>query len=154
MARWNPRPFMPTARDRAAGDELVALIRELPGEVWYSHPWYAHLAGKTMYVHRMGVKDVTTLWTTAGTTYNRLSRGYRFDNIQLAAALRRRRRDAIVLDDPIVTGRWAHSGWPTASTISSPSRAAAAGQRRRPVVPGFNLDPGRARGAAAGVGAC
>ena len=100
MARWNPRPFMPTARDRAAGDELVALIRELPGEVWVpSHPWYAHLAGKTMYVHRMGVKDVTTLWTTAGTTYDRLSRGYRFDNVQLAAALRRHHWDAIVLDN-------------------------------------------------------
>ncbi len=59
-ARWNPRPFIPTARDRAAGDELIATIRALPGHVWVpSHPWYAHLAGKPMYVHRMGVKDVT-----------------------------------------------------------------------------------------------
>ncbi len=59
-ARWNPRPFIPTARDRAAGDELIATIRALPGRVWVpSHPWYAHLAGKPMYVHRMGVKDVT-----------------------------------------------------------------------------------------------
>ncbi len=100
VARWNPRPFMPTASDRAAGDELIGLIRELPGEVWVpSHPWYAHLAGKTMYVHRMGAKDVTTLWTTAGTTYDRLSRGYRFDNVQLAAALRRHQWDAIVLDN-------------------------------------------------------
>ena len=60
QARWNPRPFIPTARDRAAGDELIATIRALPGRVWVpSHPWYAHLAGKPMYVHRMGVKDVT-----------------------------------------------------------------------------------------------
>ncbi|HVV86553.1 MAG TPA: hypothetical protein VHE35_26025 [Kofleriaceae bacterium] len=99
-ARWNPRPFVPTARDRAAGDELIALIRGLPGEVWVpSHPWYAHLAGKRMYVHRMGVKDVTTLWTTAGTAYDRLMHEYRFDQVQLAAALRRRQWDAIVLDN-------------------------------------------------------
>ncbi len=59
-SRWNPRAFIPTTRDRLAGDELIATIRALPGEVWVpSHPWYAHLAGKRMYVHRMGVKDVT-----------------------------------------------------------------------------------------------
>jgi hypothetical protein len=59
-ARWNPRVFIPTAKDRVAGDELIATIRALPGRVWVpSHPWYAHLAGKPMYVHRMGVKDVT-----------------------------------------------------------------------------------------------
>jgi hypothetical protein len=59
-ARWNPRTFIPTAADRRAGDELIATIRALPGRVWIpSHPWYAHLAGKPMYVHRMGVKDVT-----------------------------------------------------------------------------------------------
>ncbi len=99
-SRWSPRPFVPTARDRAAGDELIALIRDLPGEVWVpSHPWYGHLAGKPMYVHRMGVKDVTTLWTKPGTTYDRLIRGYRFDAVQLTAALRRRHWDAIVLDN-------------------------------------------------------
>jgi len=99
-ARWNPRPFMPTNRDRAAGDELIALIRDLPGEVWVpSHPWYAHLAGKRMYVHRMGIKDVTTLWTKPGTVYDRLIRGYKFDGVALAAALRRRQWDAIVLDN-------------------------------------------------------
>jgi hypothetical protein len=99
-ARWSPRPFMPTAHDRAAGDELIGLIRALPGEVWVpSHPWYAHLAGKSMYVHRMGVKDVTTLWTTPGTTYDRLMRDYRFDQVQLAQALRHKQWDAIILDN-------------------------------------------------------
>jgi hypothetical protein len=99
-ARWSPRPFVPTPRDRAAGDELIATIRALPGDVWVpSHPWYAHLAGKTMYVHRMGVKDVTTLWTKPGTAYDRLIRDYRFDQVELAQALRRKRWDAIVLDN-------------------------------------------------------
>ena len=100
VARWNPRPFVPTTRDRAAGDELIRTIHDLPGDVWVpSHPWYAHLAGKSMYVHRMGVKDVTTLWTRPGTAYDRLIRDYRFDQVQLAQALRRRRWDAIVLDN-------------------------------------------------------
>jgi hypothetical protein len=59
-ARWNPRRFIPTAADVAAGDKLVRRIRELPGEVWLpSHPWYAVLAGKRPHVHRMGIKDVT-----------------------------------------------------------------------------------------------
>ncbi len=100
VARWNPRRYLPAARDRAAGDELVKLVRALPGEVWVpSHPWYAHLAGKRMYVHRMAVKDVTTLWTKAGTTYDRLVHGYRFDRVALAAALRRQQWDAIVFDN-------------------------------------------------------
>ena len=59
-AWWQPGAFIPGAEDRAAGEALVERIRAVEGEVWVpSHPWYAHLAGKRMYVHRMGVKDVT-----------------------------------------------------------------------------------------------
>jgi hypothetical protein len=59
-ARWEPREFIPTGADRAAGAALVRRIAAIDGEVWIpSHPWYGHLAGKRMYVHRMGVKDVT-----------------------------------------------------------------------------------------------
>ncbi len=84
--RWNPRAFIPTARDRQAGDELIATLRALPGEVWVpSHPWYAHLAGKRMYVHRMGVKDVTV-------RKPRPIRG-------LDRAIAEKRFDAIVLDN-------------------------------------------------------
>lgn len=57
---WDPAKFIPTDRDRAAGDKLIADIASIPGDVWVpSHPWYAYLAGKTPHVHRMGVKDVT-----------------------------------------------------------------------------------------------
>lgn len=60
-ARWNPRPYLPSAFDVAAGAKLIERIRALDGEVWMpSHPWYLQLAGKTPRVHRMGVKDVTT----------------------------------------------------------------------------------------------
>jgi hypothetical protein len=59
-AWWTPARLTPTDRDRRGGDALIARIAEVDGEVWVpSHPWYAHLAGKRMYVHRMGVKDVT-----------------------------------------------------------------------------------------------
>jgi hypothetical protein len=59
-SRWNPKPFIPTQSDAAAGDRLIARLHELPGNVWMpSHPWYLHLAGKTPHVHRMGMKDVT-----------------------------------------------------------------------------------------------
>ncbi len=59
-ARWSPSDFMPTERDVAAGDKLIARLRTLDGDVWVpSHPWYAELAGKTAHVHRMGIKDVT-----------------------------------------------------------------------------------------------
>lgn len=85
-ASWNPRAFIPTARDRHAGDELIATIRALPGEVWVpSHPWYAHLAGKHMYVHRMGIKDVTVRKPRPIAGLDR--------------ALAERRFDAIVLDN-------------------------------------------------------
>jgi hypothetical protein len=62
-ARWNPRRFVPTERDRAAGHALIEHLRELRqrGEIYVPyHPWYARLAGqKRTYVHRMGILDVT-----------------------------------------------------------------------------------------------
>jgi len=59
-AGWNPRKYIPTAADDAAATALVQHIASIDGEVWLpSHPWYGHLAGKRMYVHRMGIKDVT-----------------------------------------------------------------------------------------------
>lgn len=82
QARWSPRPFIPTARDRAAGDELIRTIRALPGRVWVpSHPWYAHLAGKPMYVHRMGVKDVTARKPRPIRGLEEALRGHEFDAI-------------------------------------------------------------------------
>jgi hypothetical protein len=59
-ATWKPKAFIPTAADRAGGDAVIAAIREVDGEVWVPyHPYYARLAGKRPYVHRMGLRDVT-----------------------------------------------------------------------------------------------
>ncbi|MEZ4399456.1 MAG: hypothetical protein R3B06_05535 [Kofleriaceae bacterium] len=82
QARWNPQRLVPTARDRAAGDELIATIRDLPGQVWVpSHPWYGHLAGKSMYVHRMGIVDVTTGKPRVVAGLEEALRGREFDAI-------------------------------------------------------------------------
>ncbi|HEU4732042.1 MAG TPA: hypothetical protein VFT22_29300 [Kofleriaceae bacterium] len=63
-ARWEPRRFIPTAADVAAGDRLIARLKGIQGDVWMpSHPWYLVLAGKPPYAHRMGIKDVTTRQT-------------------------------------------------------------------------------------------
>ena len=59
-APWSPAQFVPQSADRAAAARLVARVRAIDGEVWIpSHPWYLALAGKTPWVHRMGITDVT-----------------------------------------------------------------------------------------------
>ena len=56
---YDPRPFVPSAQDRALGDAVIARLRAAPGEVLIPfHPFYAYLAGKPAHLHRMGVMDV------------------------------------------------------------------------------------------------
>ncbi|HTM19736.1 MAG TPA: hypothetical protein VL172_04490 [Kofleriaceae bacterium] len=56
---WSPARLIPTDKDRERGAALVAEIRAIDGEVFVPwHPWYAHLAGKKVYTHRMGVLDM------------------------------------------------------------------------------------------------
>jgi hypothetical protein len=60
LAHWSPAPLVPNRADRAAGDALIARLAAIPGDVFIpSHPWYAHLAGKPTFTHRMGILDVT-----------------------------------------------------------------------------------------------
>ncbi|ACY15042.1 hypothetical protein [Haliangium ochraceum] len=71
-ARWDPRPFVPTDADVAAGDALIAELRALraDGEIYVPfHPWYARLAGQdAIYSHRMGIMDMRygNGWQVAG----------------------------------------------------------------------------------------
>ena len=92
---YDPRPFIPTARDRVAGDALIARLRATPGEVLIPfHPFYAHLAGKPTFLHRMGVMDVNaSLGTPKG----------------LAEGLHARRWSLVVFDDKI---RGTEFQWP------------------------------------------
>ncbi len=50
---------IPTAADRRAGDQLVAALRQLPGQVIVlDHPWYATLAGKGTSAHEEAIYEV------------------------------------------------------------------------------------------------
>lgn len=94
--RFDPRRFIPTSQDRAAGDALVARLRATAGEVLVPfHPFYARLAGKRTFVHQMGVMDVgrAGLGVPAG----------------LSEAFAARRFELVVLDDKI-EGKW--PWWP------------------------------------------
>ena len=89
---FDPRRFVPTARDRAAGKSLVERLRAAPGEVLIPfHPFYAQLAGKRTFLHRMGVMDIQAagLWPPRG----------------LAEATRAHRFALAVFDDRI-DGNW------------------------------------------------
>jgi hypothetical protein len=108
---YDPRIFIPTARDRAAGDALLARLRATDGDVLIPfHPFYAHLAGKRTYLHRMGVLDIwrAGMGAPAG----------------LVDALDAHRFALVVMDDKI-EGNW--QMWPKlledyrmAGTISGP----------------------------------
>jgi hypothetical protein len=56
---YDPRPYLPTARSRAAGERLIARLRQAPGPVFVpDHPFYPVMAGKAAHFHRMGLWDV------------------------------------------------------------------------------------------------
>jgi hypothetical protein len=56
---YNPKAQLPTAEDRAAGEDLVAAIAGLDGEVWIpGHGYLATLAGKRSYAHGAMITDV------------------------------------------------------------------------------------------------
>jgi hypothetical protein len=68
LAWWQPARFIPSDADRAAGDALVARLRQVDGDVFMPyHPWYPVLAGKPLYTHRMGLLDVGgSKWPVGG----------------------------------------------------------------------------------------
>ncbi len=88
MRSLDPRAHIPTVADRQAGDAVIERLRSAPGEVLIPfHPFYAHLAGKRTFLHRMGIWDVRD--TVAAPV-----RG-------LQAAIVQRRFSRIVMDDKV-----------------------------------------------------
>ncbi len=56
---YDPRPYLPGREDRERAAKLIDTLRDSNGEVLIPfHPFYAYLAGKRTYLHRMGVLDV------------------------------------------------------------------------------------------------
>jgi Dolichyl-phosphate-mannose-protein mannosyltransferase len=81
---------LPTAGDRAAGAQLIARLRSLPGPVIVlRHPWYATLAGKGTFAQEEAIGDVLRSAST---------RGSRPLTASLANALNRYHVQAVVLD--------------------------------------------------------
>jgi hypothetical protein len=92
---YDPRPVLPTGLDRARAAQLIDRLRAAPGEVLIPfHPFYAHLAGKRTFLHRMGVLDVGR----AGMAPH-----------GLLQAIREHRWSLVVMDNKI-DGNW--SWWP------------------------------------------
>jgi hypothetical protein len=68
---YDPRAQIPSRHERELGDALIAKLRAADGDVLIPfHPFYAHLAGKRTYLHRMGVMDTwrAGMGTPAGLT--------------------------------------------------------------------------------------
>ena len=81
---------IPTAADRAAGTQLIARLKALPGPVIVlRHPWYATLAGKGTFAQEEAIGDVLRSASTRGSRPLRAS---------LANALNRDDVQAVVLD--------------------------------------------------------
>ncbi len=86
--RYDPRDQVPSERQRATYEALVARLAELDGEVFVpAHPWLPTLAGKESAAHRLAIDDCYT------------------DNVEreLTSSIRDRRWSAVVLDR-----RWRH----------------------------------------------
>ncbi|MEP0548217.1 MAG: glycosyltransferase family 39 protein [Rhodothermales bacterium] len=88
---YNPMRLVPTAEDRAAGDRLVEILRDVPGEVLVlSHPYLAERVGKPPHAQEMALFDV---WRGAPGDRDRIE-------ALIQRAIRDRRYGAIVLDEP------------------------------------------------------
>lgn len=88
---FDPRPFVPTASDRADGDALIALLRAQPPPVLLlDHGYWATQAGLPEHAHGWAVTDV--VWADRG------SRGVRLEQ-EMRAAIESRTFGAIILDD-------------------------------------------------------
>jgi hypothetical protein len=59
LLAYDPRPQLMTDADVAAGNQLVAALRALPGDVYVpNHGYYSTLAGKAVHAQTMAVTDI------------------------------------------------------------------------------------------------
>ena len=96
MLAYDPRPFVPTARDRAEGDRIVAAIRAFPGDVYVTHqPGLARLAGKQSFANEMALVDIMRTKGDPRDVKGPLRRAFK-------RFYRRKRWSAVALDFPII----------------------------------------------------
>jgi hypothetical protein len=59
MLFYRPDHQLPTAADRAAGEQLITMIRSIEGNVFIPfHGYYSVMAGKSGFAHAMAIADV------------------------------------------------------------------------------------------------
>ena len=59
LFHYNPGNQLPTAADKRAGDQLIATLRSIDGDVWLTrHPAYASMANKSTFAGQGGIEDV------------------------------------------------------------------------------------------------
>jgi hypothetical protein len=112
LLAYNPRPLVPTAADRQAGQALVRRLAALPGEVYIPfHGYLAALAGKPTHAQGMAVYDVL--------------RGENPQAGALAASLHQAIRDqrfaAVVLDSNLFLPQLTRYYRPTETVFDRPS---------------------------------
>ena len=91
LLAYDPRDTVPSARDRAAGESLVAQLDRIEGELWApSHSHLVRRTGRAPHAHAMGIIDL--LQSEEREVATQFVR-------ELELALARRRFAGIVLDD-------------------------------------------------------
>lgn len=95
MLRFDPRPCLPSAADRVAGNELVDRLRGMEGEVVVSaHPYLLALAGKPTHAHQVAITELVGGFGGAADEWGRRLLA------DLAEDVARHRFSAIILDGP------------------------------------------------------
>lgn len=104
---YDPGKHLPSDADRTAGQQLIAQIKSIDGDVYLPyHSYYATLAGKRSFAHFQAIRDV---WSSPD--HPKITRAMT-DNIR--TAINDRRFNAIILDRDFfieeVRGNYTESG--------------------------------------------
>ena len=90
---YNPIPLIPSEQDTAAGNQLIAEIRAIEGDVYVpSHTYYSTMAGKRPFAHAAAIRQITAYFDETDPIRIRI-----ID--ELNTALEERRFSAIIMDD-------------------------------------------------------
>jgi len=96
LLAYKPWQQLPSAADRAAGEQIVESLRRVSGDVWVPrHPYLAAMAGKPWVAHELALQDVLRPVDTPAARELRE---------EIVAAARARRFALVVLDDET----WVH----------------------------------------------
>lgn len=95
---YDPTKYLPTSRDRAAGDAFMRVLSSIEGEVYTpDHGFLPALAGKRTYTH------IAVLWDIMRADDNAIKRKLEGD---IEQAFHDRRFAAVIINNPALTFPW------------------------------------------------